>query len=49
MSIVYSGSFAKSGGLLQAIAKQLKLLNLKPVKKIQVQFDPFHPSAYNVR
>ncbi|KAK5644084.1 hypothetical protein RI129_007929 [Pyrocoelia pectoralis] len=46
MSIYYTGSFKKSGGLLSAITKQLNQINLKPVKKIQVQFDPFHPQSH---
>jgi hypothetical protein len=29
--------------------KQLKMVNLKPVKKINVQFDPFHPNAVTAR
>ncbi|KAF5303578.1 hypothetical protein FQR65_LT08179 [Abscondita terminalis] len=49
MSIYYSGTFKRSGGLISAITKQLKLVNLKPVKKIQVQFDPFHPKAQTAR
>ncbi|KAB0800796.1 hypothetical protein PPYR_06535 [Photinus pyralis] len=46
MSIYFSGTFRKTGGLLSAIAKQLNQINLKPVKKIQVQFDPFHPQSH---
>ncbi|KAF2904761.1 hypothetical protein ILUMI_01412 [Ignelater luminosus] len=49
MSIYYSGTFKRSAGLISAIVKQLDLVNLKPVKKIQVQFDPFHPQAETVR
>ncbi|KAG5894446.1 hypothetical protein JTB14_014893 [Gonioctena quinquepunctata] len=49
MSIYYSGTFTKSAGIISAINKQLKLVNLKPVKKIQVKFDPFHPNAVTAR
>lgn len=49
MSIYYSGTFKRSAGVISAITKQLRLVNLKPVKKIQVQFDPFHPQASTVR
>nr|CAI5834051.1 unnamed protein product [Callosobruchus analis] len=49
MSIYYSGAFTRSGGITSAINKQLKLVNLKPAKKIQIQFDPFHPNAVTAR
>ncbi|XP_044255246.1 39S ribosomal protein L53, mitochondrial isoform X2 [Tribolium madens] len=49
MSIYFSGSFSRSAGVISAIVKQLKSVNLKPVKKIQVQFDPFHPNAVTAR
>ncbi|XP_057655838.1 39S ribosomal protein L53, mitochondrial [Diorhabda carinulata] len=49
MSIYFSGGFKKSAGVISAISKQLKLINLKPVKKIQVQFDPFHENAATAR
>ncbi|CAG9855688.1 unnamed protein product [Phyllotreta striolata] len=49
MSIIYTGAFSRSGGIYSAIQKQLKMVNLKLVKKIQVQFDPFHPNAVTAR
>ncbi|KAK9870942.1 hypothetical protein WA026_009900 [Henosepilachna vigintioctopunctata] len=49
MSIYFSGSFTRSAGVISAITKQLKLMNLKPVKKIHVKFDPFHPNAVTAR
>lgn len=49
MSIYYSGTYRRSAGVVSAIGKQLKLINLKPVKKISVQFDPFHENAKSVR
>ncbi|XP_066146390.1 large ribosomal subunit protein mL53 [Euwallacea fornicatus] len=45
MSISYSGTFKRSAGVISAISKQLKLINLKPVKRIKVKFDPFHEKA----
>lgn len=49
MSIYYSGTFTRSAGLISALNKQLKLVNLKPVKRIKVKFDPFHPKAVVAR
>ncbi|XP_069704179.1 large ribosomal subunit protein mL53 [Periplaneta americana] len=41
MSVPFSGTLKRSAGIGSAIAKQLKLLNLKPVKKVVIKFDPF--------
>lgn len=41
MSIPFSGAIRPSGGLTAAIARQLKEINLKPVRKVTVKFDPF--------
>ncbi|KAK9730587.1 39S ribosomal protein L53/MRP-L53 [Popillia japonica] len=49
MSIYFSGTFTRSAGIISAITKELKFVNLKPVKKIEVQFDPFHQNAITVR
>ncbi|XP_030766895.1 39S ribosomal protein L53, mitochondrial [Sitophilus oryzae] len=49
MSIYFSGSLTRSAGLISAICKQLNAVNLQPVKKIQVQFDPFHHNAVTAR
>lgn len=49
MSIYFSGSFTRSAGLISAITKELKSINLKPIKRIQVQFDPFHPKSVTAR
>lgn len=49
MSVPFSGTFTRSGGVLSAIAKQIKLLNLKAVKRVTVKFDPFHENANNTR
>lgn len=49
MSIPFSGALRRSGGLVSAVGKQLKQLNLKGVSKITVQFDPFHENAIPTR
>ncbi|XP_071569002.1 mitochondrial ribosomal protein L53 isoform X2 [Temnothorax nylanderi] len=54
MSIHFSGSLSRSGGLMSAIIKQLKQVNLMPVNRVDVRFDPFdrqskHTSAPRVR
>lgn len=46
MSIHFSGSLKRSNGIIAAISKQLKSVNLKGVKRITVTFDPY---AENVR
>lgn len=46
MSIPFSGTLRRSGGIVSAIGKQLRSVNLKGVKRITVQFDPF---AENVK
>lgn len=49
MSIPFSGRVTRSGGLMSAIGKQLKSLNLKPVKRIDFRFDPFHEKVTPAR
>lgn len=49
MSIHFSGSRSRSGGLISAIAKQLREVNLKLVNKIIVKFDPFHKNVTETR
>ncbi|XP_055372830.1 uncharacterized protein LOC129606510 [Condylostylus longicornis] len=49
MSIYYSGTFTRSGGVVSAIGKQLKLLNLKAVSRIIVKFDPFKENTISAR
>uniref|UniRef100_A0A2M4AXU2 Large ribosomal subunit protein mL53 n=2 Tax=Anopheles triannulatus TaxID=58253 RepID=A0A2M4AXU2_9DIPT len=49
MSIKVGGAFRRSGGIVSAIGKQLKLVNLKAVQRITVSFDPFHESAVPTR
>lgn len=45
MSVPFSGTFTRSGGILSAIAKNIKLLNFKAVNRVTVKFDPFHENA----
>lgn len=45
MSIKFSGSLTRSGGVYAAIAKQIRMLNFKGVKRVTVQFDPFDEKA----
>ncbi|XP_059480178.1 uncharacterized protein LOC132199467 isoform X1 [Neocloeon triangulifer] len=49
MSIFTSGSLKRSSGVLDAIRKQVKLITLKPAKRIVVKFDPFHEKAPETR
>ncbi|NP_001177976.1 39S ribosomal protein L53, mitochondrial [Nasonia vitripennis] len=49
MSISFSGCRSRSGGLISAIAKQIKLINLKPLVKITVRFDPFYEKVSETR
>lgn len=49
MSIHFSGSPARRGGLMQAIIKQLKRVNLRPTNKINVRFDPFDDRSKQTR
>lgn len=45
MSIYYAGTFTRSGGIVSAIGKQMKMLNLKAAKRVTVKFDPFDQTA----
>lgn len=49
MSIKFSGTLKRPGGLFAAIAKQIEMLNFKGVKRVTVQFDPFDEKANVVR
>ncbi|KAG8226603.1 hypothetical protein J437_LFUL007295 [Ladona fulva] len=49
MSVPFSGTLRRSAGLISAISKQLRQVNLKPVKHIIVKFDPFHENAVSIR
>lgn len=49
MSIPATGSLSRSGGLISAVAKNIRLLNLKGVKRVSLTFDPFHEHASATR
>ncbi|XP_011877055.1 PREDICTED: 39S ribosomal protein L53, mitochondrial [Vollenhovia emeryi] len=49
MSIHFSGTLTRSAGAISAIMKQLRRVNLKPVSKIDVRFDPFDARAKETR
>ncbi|XP_014213068.1 39S ribosomal protein L53, mitochondrial [Copidosoma floridanum] len=49
MSIPFNGCKSRSKGLISAVAKQIKLLNFKPLSKITVRFDPFHNKTSGTR
>ncbi|XP_059618498.1 large ribosomal subunit protein mL53 [Phlebotomus argentipes] len=44
-----SGTITRSGGIFSAIAKQSKLINIKPVNRITFTFDPFNKRSTEVR
>jgi len=49
MSLTQSGTFTRSAGLISAIVKQKKLINLTPVKSVQFTFDPFAENIKSTR
>lgn len=49
MSIPYSGTKTRSIGVMAAIIKHLKIVNLTPVKRINFRFDPFHEQVKPIR
>lgn len=49
MAVRASGTFRRSGGVMDAIAKQIRMLNFKGVAKVTVKFDPFEESANEAR
>ncbi|CAK1540117.1 unnamed protein product [Leptosia nina] len=49
MSIPYSGTFRRSGGVVSAIGKQLRAVNLKAARRITVKFDPFSDNVTHTR
>ncbi|XP_018788127.1 PREDICTED: 39S ribosomal protein L53, mitochondrial [Bactrocera latifrons] len=49
MSIPFSGALKRSNGIIAAISKQLKSVNLKGVKRITVTFDPFSENVRSTR
>lgn len=49
MSIVINGLLKNPTGVLTFIAKNVKLVNLKAVKRITVSFDPFGENVRSTR
>ncbi|XP_063375668.1 large ribosomal subunit protein mL53 [Cydia amplana] len=49
MSIPFSGTLRRSGGVVSAIGKQLRAVNLKAAKRITVKFDPFGNNVTETR
>ncbi|CAK9820125.1 39S ribosomal protein L53, mitochondrial [Anthophora quadrimaculata] len=49
MSIPFNGTRTCSYGVISAIIKHLKSVTLKPVKSIDIKFDPFHNNALETR
>lgn len=49
MSLPRTGSLSRSAGLISAVAKNLRLLNLKAVKRITVSFDPLGENVKETR
>lgn len=49
MSVPFSGGFTRSAGIYSAIGKQLKSVNLKPIKQVVFKFDPFKPNVKTIR
>ncbi|PSN44290.1 hypothetical protein C0J52_12960 [Blattella germanica] len=49
MSVPFSGTIRRSTGISSAIAKQLKKVNLKPIKRVVFKFDPFRENVTETR
>lgn len=49
MSLPATGSLSRSGGLISAIAKNVRLLNLKGIKRVTISFDPFGENVKHTR
>lgn len=49
MALVRGGAVSRSAGIVSAIQKQVKLINLKAVKRITITFDPLHENAVETR
>lgn len=49
MSIYRSGTITRSAGVVSQISKQLRIMNLKAVKRVTITFDPFTESAIAAR
>ncbi|XP_020279328.1 39S ribosomal protein L53, mitochondrial [Pseudomyrmex gracilis] len=49
MALPFSGILIRSPTLVDLASTQVKLINLKPVKRIIVRFDPFHENVTETR
>lgn len=49
MSVPFAGTLTRSGGIFAAVAKQIKMINFKGVKRVTVKFDPFDEQAHTAR
>lgn len=49
MSVRFSGTLRRSAGVVSAIGKHIKNINLKGVQKVTVTFDPFHENVKPTR
>ena len=49
MALKYTGTGTRSGGIFQAVKKQLNSLSLEPAKRVTFQFDPFEETASSMR
>ncbi|KYN04292.1 PREDICTED: 39S ribosomal protein L53, mitochondrial [Cyphomyrmex costatus] len=49
MSISFSGAIKRPGGITSLIVKQLRRVNLMPVNKIDIRFDPFDRQSKQTR
>merc|ERR1711962_612006 len=45
----YTGTVSRSAGIFSALAKNAKLLNLKPAQRINFTFDPFGEDVLSIR
>ncbi|KAK0085949.1 hypothetical protein PV325_004192 [Microctonus aethiopoides] len=45
MSIPFAGVIRRPRSIMSAVSRNVKMLNLKPVNKITVQFDPFYQNV----
>ncbi|XP_073846621.1 mitochondrial ribosomal protein L53 [Musca autumnalis] len=49
MSIYYSGALKRSQGIVSAIGKELKRVNLNGVNRVTITFDPFAENVKSTR
>jgi len=49
MSIPASGTLKRSAGIISSIAKHVRMMNLRAVKRVNIKFDPFHEKSASIR